>query len=551
VLNVTADTGSFNDGGGLWSNQGTINRTTSTGTATLGVPVTSGGNINVNTGTLDISGGLTQTGGMTDVKSGATLGGAIALQAGTLKGAGTASGSVTNTGGTVQPGASPGKLTIGGNYTQGAGGTLQVEIDGTGQGTTHDWLAVGGNASLNGTLAIVNNPSFDPALTDTFDVLTAVGTVSGTFSPVTGAVLTGKTYTPQYTTGPPGKVRLALTQVQAAPTNSTAPSIPSSATQGDSISCDPGSWSGSPSFGFEWLRDGAAIAGATSQSYTVTADDVGKAITCRVTATNAGGSAQATSNAVTPAAPPPPPPADPPPADPPPPAAPAPQQQTPAAVPPAPQEPAAPTETIRGEQAFEQGTANDLYLACTRLDLLLIDVLPAAGRRVSVTGSADLRLVGRTVEIALDGRRVGTAVIAPDGSFAARVPAPSRARRATARYQARIGATRSQRLRLVRRMVATSLTREGDVLVLRGQITRPFARTPAPIRIQRFLSCQRRETVAVARVVPNRRGLFTVRIPVPADAPAAIYRALTKVAPRPGARATASTFTLPRAIDLR
>ena len=41
-------------------------------------------------------------------------------------------------------------------------------------------------------------------------------------------------------------------------------------------------------------------------------------------------------------------------------------------------------QTIRGDPAFVQGTANDLYLACTKLDLYLVDVLPA-GRRVSVT----------------------------------------------------------------------------------------------------------------------------------------------------------------------
>ena len=34
--------------------------------------------------------------------------------------------------------------------------------------------------------------------------------------------------------------------------------------------------------------------------------------------------------------------------------------------------------TLRGEAAFARGTANDLYLACTTLDLYLVDVLPRA-----------------------------------------------------------------------------------------------------------------------------------------------------------------------------
>lgn len=51
-------------------------------------------------------------------------------------------------------------------------------------------------------------------------------------------------------------------------------------------------------------------------------------------------------------------------------------------------------------------------------------------------------------------------------------------------------------------------------------------------------------------VVPDRNGTFAVKIPLPAGAKAAIYRALTKVPPRPQASASARTFTLPRAIDI-
>ena len=129
-------------------------------------------------------------------------------------------------------------------------------------------------------------------------------------------------------------------------------------------------------------------------------------------------------------------------------------------------------------------------------------MLPA-GRRVAVTGAADLRLAGRTVEILLDGSRVGRAVIGPDGAFAARVAAPSRRRRARARYQARVGTTASQRLRLARRMVATTLTRSGVNLVLRGIVNPPRARRQPAIAVDRFLSCRRREGVKVPKVRPG------------------------------------------------
>ena len=218
--------------------------------------------------------------------------------------------------------------------------------------------------------------------------------------------------------------------------------------------------------------------------------------------------------------------------------------------PPPPAPPARPAATtLRGEAAFARGTANDLYLACTTLDLYLVDVLPA-GRRVAVTGAADLRLAGRTAEILLDGKRVGTAAIGADGAFAARVKAPSKRERAKARYQARVGSTASQKLRLARRMVATTLTRSGANLVLRGVVNPPRARKPPAIAVDRFLSCRRREAVKVPKVKPDKRGRFSVRIKVPAGANAVLYRARTKVPPRAGRPATKGTFTLPRAANV-
>jgi hypothetical protein len=347
------------------------------------------------------------------------------------------------------------------------------------------------------------------------------------------AALSGRSYAVHIIAGPPGKVRLGLT---SGPQNTAAPSIPASAHPGDAIACDPGTWSGSPtSLAFQWLRDGSVIAGAANDHYAVTGDDVGYSITCRVTATNGAGSASADSNPVVPAASPPPPP--------------------PPAPKPTPPPVASPRtgsvdQTVRGDAAFTQGASNDLYLACTKLDLLLIDVLPAGRRTVSVTGTADLRLAGETADILLDGKRVGRAAIGADGSFAATVPAPAANRRMHARYQARIGATASQRLRLARRMVATTLTRNGSSLVLRGRITGPFAGRPAAIAVERFLSCRRRAKVTAVTVVSDRSGTFAVKIPVPAGAKAAIYRALTKVASHPRGNATVHTFTLPRAIDL-
>jgi len=72
---------------------------------------------------------------------------------------------------------------------------------------------------------------------------------------------------------------------------------------GEGLYCAEGSWSGSPTYGFQWMRDGAEIAGATEQSYTVTTADLGSVVQCRVTATNAGGSSVETNAADTAAGP--------------------------------------------------------------------------------------------------------------------------------------------------------------------------------------------------------------------------------------------------------
>src|SRR5665213_1750357 len=59
----------------------------------------------------------------------------------------------------------------------------------------------------------------------------------------------------------------------------------------DKPTCTPGEWSGSPTFSYRWLRNGAPIAGAESATYEVVTADEGTSLQCEVIATNAGGSA--------------------------------------------------------------------------------------------------------------------------------------------------------------------------------------------------------------------------------------------------------------------
>jgi hypothetical protein len=143
------------------------------------------------------SAGFTQSVGTTTIASGAELDGPVALTGGTLKGDGTLGGPVSNTGGILAPGASPGTLTVTGDYTQGPGGTLAEEITGTTPGTQFDRLLVGGALALDGTLAI-DSTSFTPASTDTFKIISGASSRSGSFATVTGATVNGATYSAQY-----------------------------------------------------------------------------------------------------------------------------------------------------------------------------------------------------------------------------------------------------------------------------------------------------------------------------------------------------------------
>jgi len=63
------------------------------------------------------------------------------------------------------------------------------------------------------------------------------------------------------------------------------------------LSCSSGTWTGTPTptFSYRWLRDGVAIGGAESNTYTVTAVDEGHSISCQVTATDSVGSKSAAS----------------------------------------------------------------------------------------------------------------------------------------------------------------------------------------------------------------------------------------------------------------
>jgi hypothetical protein len=86
-----------------------------------------------------------------------------------------------------------------------------------------------------------------------------------------------------------------------APSNTVAPVISGTAVVGQTLTTTDGTWDGipTPTYSYQWKR-GATNIGTNASTYTLVQADAGNTsnITCVVTATNAGGSANATSNTI-------------------------------------------------------------------------------------------------------------------------------------------------------------------------------------------------------------------------------------------------------------
>lgn len=95
----------------------------------------------------------------------------------------------------------------------------------------------------------------------------------------------------------------AADAAQKLPVNSVLPAITGTKTVGQTLTCSSGTWSKSPSYAYQWLRDGVAIIGATAATRVLQAGDAGALMSCTVIATNAGVSAVATSAQTTAIAP--------------------------------------------------------------------------------------------------------------------------------------------------------------------------------------------------------------------------------------------------------
>jgi hypothetical protein len=199
-------------------------------------------------------------------------------------------------------------------------------------------------------------------------------------------------------------------------------------------------------------------------------------------------------------------------------------------------------------------SAEQAALQCTSRRIVLTDVLQK-GNRVRLTGAADKRFVGKTVDIHFvppfgGGPRVAQAKVGKDGSFATTAPLPAKAIRGTnrARYQARLGKERSLRLKLKRRMVVNTVKVSGGKVRISGRVSRPLAAPTRTIEVRERISCKRWRLVR--KIKPKSNGTWSTVLDAPDAQLAGTYRFTTKVRKNTKNQKTYPTFTLPRYVDL-
>jgi hypothetical protein len=132
--------------------------------------------------TFTAAGNYTQITGITTLIGGTlSASGLVDLQAGILSGSGTINGSVRNAAQIDVGGAgAAGQLTINGDYTQTAGGILNIELGSFDSGN-YDQLFITGNASLDGTLNVTLLDDFFARDGDAYAALT-FGSHTGDFA---------------------------------------------------------------------------------------------------------------------------------------------------------------------------------------------------------------------------------------------------------------------------------------------------------------------------------------------------------------------------------
>ncbi|HUL51081.1 MAG TPA: hypothetical protein VLU94_00715 [Candidatus Nitrosotalea sp.] len=190
---ITGDSTFYDAYGGpsmIWDNRGTLRKAAGTATTLISgfnlINQTTG-LIQVDTGTLQLPSGFTNTSGTLRLNGGTlNANGTLGFIGGTLEGDGTL-GANTLTGGTITPGQSgPGILRFNAGLNLSSNATVILSGTGTIPGTQYDQLSVIGAVSLdNATLQVTSLPNVPGGTTFTIIANDGTDPVNGTFNGLT------------------------------------------------------------------------------------------------------------------------------------------------------------------------------------------------------------------------------------------------------------------------------------------------------------------------------------------------------------------------------
>jgi hypothetical protein len=99
--------------------------------------------------------------------------------------------------------------------------------------------------------------------------------------------------------GPLGGMYQTTAGIPIPPINTVAPSISGVPSSSNTLTCDPGTWSGQTGIAFRWLRNNIPMIGETASTFLVYSTYIGDVISCAVTASNTVGDTTAVAPGVT------------------------------------------------------------------------------------------------------------------------------------------------------------------------------------------------------------------------------------------------------------